>query len=77
LVNTLDRIVKLIKKLRIKRAGVNDVMEKLIKSMSKLVLTATQAVMEKVTIVIRQMPIYACWNLAIHDSQASLGLRPL
>jgi hypothetical protein len=40
LVNTLNGIVKLIKKLRIKRAGANDVMEKLIESMSKLVLTA-------------------------------------
>jgi hypothetical protein len=33
-------------------------MEKLIKGMSKLVLIATQAVTEKVTTIIRQIPIY-------------------
>jgi hypothetical protein len=36
--------------------------EKLIKGMSTLVLIATQAVTEKVTIIIRQMPIYAVNN---------------
>jgi hypothetical protein len=32
--------------------------EKLIKSMSKLILTATQTVTEKITIAIRQIPTY-------------------
>jgi phenylpyruvate tautomerase PptA (4-oxalocrotonate tautomerase family) len=50
--------VKQTKKSRIDRTDKNNIMEKLIKGMSKLVLTATQAVTEKVTIIIRQMPIY-------------------
>jgi uncharacterized coiled-coil DUF342 family protein len=62
LVDTLDKIVKLIKKLKIKRAGANDMIEKLIKGMSKLVLIATQAVTEKITTAIRQMPIYIISN---------------
>jgi phenylpyruvate tautomerase PptA (4-oxalocrotonate tautomerase family) len=43
-------------------------MEKLIKDISKLVLTATQAVTEKVTIAIRQMPTYIT-----NDSTLSFG----
>jgi hypothetical protein len=61
--------VKLTKKLRIERAGANDMIEKLIKGMSKLVLTATQAVTEKVTTTIRQMPIYAADDSALFSRQ--------
>jgi hypothetical protein len=39
-------------------------MEKLIKSMLKLVLTATQAVTEKIIITIRQIPIYITSDFA-------------
>jgi hypothetical protein len=56
--------VKLTKRLRINRTSKNDVMKKLIKNMSKLVLTAIQAVTEKITITIRQMPIYIIRNFA-------------
>jgi hypothetical protein len=58
LVNTLNRTVKLTKKLRINRIGRNDMIKKLIKGISKLVLTATQALTKKVTTAIRQIPIY-------------------
>jgi hypothetical protein len=44
-------------------------MEKLIKGMSKLVLIATQAVTEKVTIIIRQMPIYAANDFILSFKQ--------
>jgi hypothetical protein len=43
----------LIKKLRVERADANDVMEKLIKGMQNLVLTATQVIIEKVSTAIR------------------------
>jgi hypothetical protein len=45
--------VKLTKRLKIDRINRNDIMEKLIKGMSKLVLIAIQAVTEKITIVIK------------------------
>jgi hypothetical protein len=67
--DTLDRIIKLIKKLRIKKADANDIMEKLTKGMSKLVLTTTQAVTEKVTIAIRQMPTYIISNFTPSSKQ--------
>jgi ribosomal protein L7Ae-like RNA K-turn-binding protein len=41
LVNTLNRTIKLTKKLRIERAGINDVIKKLTESILKLVLIAT------------------------------------
>jgi hypothetical protein len=63
-VNTLNRTVKLTKKLKIKKTGANDIIEKLIKGMSKLVLTATQAVTKKVTIAIRQIPTYITSDFA-------------
>jgi hypothetical protein len=44
-------------------------MEKFIKGMSKLVLTAIQAVTEKVTIIIKQMPIYIVNNFAPFSEQ--------
>jgi hypothetical protein len=44
-------------------------MEKLTEGMSKLVLTATQAVTEKVTIAIRQMPTYITDNSAPSSRQ--------
>jgi ribosomal protein L7Ae-like RNA K-turn-binding protein len=56
--NTLNRIIKQIKKLKINKIGKNNVMKKLTKGMSKLVLTATQTVTEKVTTAIRQISIY-------------------
>jgi hypothetical protein len=43
--------------------------EKLIKDMSKLVLIATQAVTEKVTIVIRQIPTYIINNFTPFSGQ--------
>jgi hypothetical protein len=51
--------VKQTKKSRVNKTGKNDMIEKLIKDMSKLVLIATQAVTEKITIAIRQILIYA------------------
>jgi ribosomal protein L7Ae-like RNA K-turn-binding protein len=62
LVNTLNRIIKQTKKSRINRTGKNDIIKKLTKGMSKLVLITTQAVTEKVTTTIRQMPIYTTKN---------------
>jgi hypothetical protein len=62
LVNTLNETVKLTKKSKVKKAGTNDVIEKLTKGMSKLILTATQTVTEKVTTAIRQMPTYTTNN---------------
>jgi hypothetical protein len=56
--------VKQTKKSKVNRTGKNDVMKKLIEGMSKLVLTATQAVTEKVTTAIRQIPIYIISNFA-------------
>jgi hypothetical protein len=53
LINTLNRTVKLTKKLKVKKTDINDMIEKLTKNMSKLVLIATQAVTEKVTIAIK------------------------
>jgi phenylpyruvate tautomerase PptA (4-oxalocrotonate tautomerase family) len=61
--------VKLTKKLKIERADANDIIKKLIKGISKLVLTATQAVTEKVTITIRQMPTYIINNFAPFSKQ--------
>jgi uncharacterized coiled-coil DUF342 family protein len=69
LINTLNKIVKLIKKLKIKRADVNDIIEKLTKNMSKLVLTTTQAITKKVTTAIRQMPTYTISNSAPSSRQ--------
>jgi predicted nucleic acid-binding protein len=60
--NTLNKIIKQTKKSKIDRAGKSDIMEKLTKDMSKLVLIATQAVTEKVTTIIRQIPIYTANN---------------
>jgi hypothetical protein len=44
-------------------------MEKLTKDMSKLVLTATQAVTEKVTTAIRQIPTYITKDSAPSSEQ--------
>jgi hypothetical protein len=46
-------------------------MKKLTKDMSKLVLTATQAVTEKITTAIRQMPTYTANNFAPFFKQTS------
>jgi soluble cytochrome b562 len=69
LINTLDKIIKQTKKLRIDKTGKNDVIEKFTKDMSKLILTATQAITEKVTIAIRQMPIYIANNFTPSSKQ--------
>jgi hypothetical protein len=69
LINTLNKIVKLTKRLRINRTGKNDIIEKLTKGMSKLILTATQAVTEKVPTAIRQMPIYITNNFISFSEQ--------
>jgi hypothetical protein len=53
LINTLDKTVKQTKKSRVNKTGENDIIEKLIKNMSKLVLTATQTVTKKITTAIR------------------------
>jgi hypothetical protein len=44
-------------------------MKKLIKSMSKLILITTQAVTEKVTTAIRQIPTYITNNFAPSSRQ--------
>jgi hypothetical protein len=69
LVNTLNKTVKQTKKLRVNKTDKNDVMEKLTKNMSKLILTATQAVTKKVTTAIRQIPTYAIKDFAPFSRQ--------
>jgi uncharacterized coiled-coil DUF342 family protein len=69
LVNTLNETVKQTKKLKINRTGRNDMIEKLTKNISKLILTATQAITEKITTAIRQMPIYIAKNSAPSSKQ--------
>jgi hypothetical protein len=69
LINTLNKTVKQTKKLRINRISKNDIIEKLIKNMSKLVLITTQAVTEKVTITIKQIPTYTINNSAPFSEQ--------
>jgi uncharacterized coiled-coil DUF342 family protein len=69
LVNMLNETVKQTKKLRINRTDKNDMMEKLTESISKLVLTATQAITEKVTTIIRQIPTYIINNFAPFSEQ--------
>jgi hypothetical protein len=69
LVNTLNGTVEQIKKSRVNRIGENDIMEKLTESMSKLILTATQAVTKKVTTAIKQIPIYVAEDFAPFSRQ--------
>jgi hypothetical protein len=69
LINTLNKTVKQTKKLKVNKTGRNDIMEKLIKGMSKLVLTATQTITKKVTTAIRQIPTYAINNSAPSSKQ--------
>jgi hypothetical protein len=64
LVNTLNGTVEQIKKLRVDKAGTNDVIERLTEGIQNLILTATQVVTEKVSIVIKQMPTYIANNSA-------------